>query len=45
MRGWYIRDRENEKTYICKACGRSHDVPYDTCPDCGNRSKPEEKPE
>lgn len=45
MRGWYIRDRGDEKTYICKACGREHDVPYDTCPDCGNRSKPEEKPE
>ena len=38
MKGWYIRDNGDYKEFICKNCGHVHDVPYETCPDCGNYS-------
>ena len=41
MKGWYIRDRDDEKVYICKCCGSRQDVPYNVCPDCGNVSDKE----
>lgn len=41
MKGWYIRDRDDVKYYICKNCGRHHDVPYKTCPDCGGSEEKE----
>lgn len=34
MKNWYVVDREDEKYYVCKSCGHSHDVPYAVCPDC-----------
>ena len=34
MKNWYVIDKEDEKYYVCKSCGRSHDVPYAVCPDC-----------
>lgn len=43
MKGWYIRDRDDVKVYICKNCGHQHDVPYNVCPDCGNGEKGEDE--